>query len=98
MWGFERQVWNWGVGLSDRVFRCFALLALFHTAIAPITYWVWTTQFGFFLAESVEIDPDSGEFVLEMGRPNVSRNEPADQLGRSRIPGIQRCIGSEWSS
>ena len=69
MWGFERQVWNWGVGLSDRVFRFFALSALFDTAIAPITYWVWTTQFGFFLAESVEIDPDSGEFVLEMGRP-----------------------------
>ena len=43
VWGFERQVGNWGIGLSDRLFRFFGTSALFHVLIAPITYWLWST-------------------------------------------------------
>lgn len=43
VWGFERQVGNWGIGLSDRLFRFFGTSALFHALIAPITYWLWAT-------------------------------------------------------
>lgn len=43
VWGFERQVGNWGIGLSDRLFRFFGTSALFHVLIAPITYWLWAT-------------------------------------------------------
>lgn len=45
VWGFERQVGNWGIGLSDRLFRFFGTSALFHAVIAPVTYWLWATQF-----------------------------------------------------
>ena len=41
VWGFERQVGNWGIGLSDRLFRFFGTSALLHAFIAPLTYWVW---------------------------------------------------------
>lgn len=43
VWGFERQVGNWGIGLSDRLFRFFGTSALFHVLIAPLTYWLWAT-------------------------------------------------------
>jgi hypothetical protein len=43
VWGFERQVGNWGVGLSDWLYRFFGTSALFHALIAPITYWLWAT-------------------------------------------------------
>lgn len=42
VWGFERQVGNWGVGLSDRLFRFFGTSAFAHALIAPLTYWVWS--------------------------------------------------------
>lgn len=41
VWGFERQVGNWGVGLSDRLFRFFGTSALAHVIAAPLTYWMW---------------------------------------------------------
>ena len=43
VWGFERQVGNWGIGFSDRLVRFFGTSALFHVVIAPLTYWVWAT-------------------------------------------------------
>lgn len=43
VWGFERQVGNWGIGLSDRVLRFFGTSALIHVTIAPLTYWLWAT-------------------------------------------------------
>ncbi|HYO61720.1 MAG TPA: DUF6338 family protein [Actinomycetota bacterium] len=43
VWGFERQVGNWGIGLSDRVFRFFGTSAWIHVTIAPLTYWLWAT-------------------------------------------------------
>lgn len=43
VWAFEREVGNWGVGLSDRVLRFFGTSAIFHVLLLPLTYWVWTT-------------------------------------------------------
>jgi hypothetical protein len=43
-WAFERQAGRWGVGLSDRVLRFVGLSALFHAAIAPVSYWFWANQ------------------------------------------------------
>lgn len=43
VWGFERQVGNWGIGLSDRLFRFFGTSALLHAVIAPVTYWLWAS-------------------------------------------------------
>lgn len=44
VWSFERQVGNWGVGLSDRLFRFFGTSALVHVAIAPGSYWFWANH------------------------------------------------------
>ena len=44
IWAFERQAGRWGVGLSDRLLRFIGGSALFHAAVAPGTYWLWTTQ------------------------------------------------------
>lgn len=44
VWGFERQVGNWGIGLSDRLLRFFGTSALMHAAIAPATYWFWASH------------------------------------------------------
>ena len=43
VWGFERQVGNWGIGLSDRLLRFLGTSAVFHAVVAPLTYWLWTT-------------------------------------------------------
>jgi hypothetical protein len=43
-WAFERQAGRWGVALSDRVLRFVGLSALFHAAIAPVSYWFWANQ------------------------------------------------------
>ncbi|MDQ4025091.1 MAG: DUF6338 family protein [Actinomycetota bacterium] len=44
VWGFEREVGSWGVGLSDRVFRFFGTSALIHVLLAPLTYWLWANH------------------------------------------------------
>lgn len=41
VWGFEREVGNWGIGLSDRLVRFFGTSAFFHAAVAPFSYWIW---------------------------------------------------------
>ena len=41
VWGFERHVGSWGIGLSDRVLRFFGASAFAHALIAPATYWLW---------------------------------------------------------
>jgi hypothetical protein len=41
VWGFERQVGRWGIGLSDRVLRFFGTSAFIHALMAPVTYWLW---------------------------------------------------------
>lgn len=41
VWGFERQVGRWGIGLPDRVLRFFGVSAFAHVIVAPMTYWVW---------------------------------------------------------
>ncbi|HEX2294267.1 MAG TPA: DUF6338 family protein [Actinomycetota bacterium] len=43
-WSYERQVGNWGIGLSDRLFRFLGTSALFHVLVAPVTYWIWTNH------------------------------------------------------
>jgi Family of unknown function (DUF6338) len=43
-WAFERQTGRWGIGLSDRVLRFVGLSALFHAAVAPVSYWFWAHQ------------------------------------------------------
>jgi len=43
-WAFERQAGRWGVGLSDRILRFVGLSALFHAAVAPVSYWFWAHQ------------------------------------------------------
>ena len=44
VWAFERQAGRWGVGLSDRLLRFVGGSALFHAAVAPVTYWVWANR------------------------------------------------------
>lgn len=41
VWGFERQVGRWGIGLPDRVLRFFGVSSFAHVLAAPMTYWVW---------------------------------------------------------
>lgn len=43
-WAFERQAGRWGVTLSDRLLRFVGLSALFHAAVAPVSYWFWAHQ------------------------------------------------------
>jgi hypothetical protein len=43
-WAFERQAGRWGVALSDRLLRFVGLSALFHAAVAPVSYWFWAHQ------------------------------------------------------
>jgi hypothetical protein len=43
-WAFERQAGRWGVALSDRLLRFVGLSALFHAAVAPVSYWFWARQ------------------------------------------------------
>jgi hypothetical protein len=43
-WAFERQAGRWGVALSDRLLRFVGLSALFHAAIAPVSYWFWANE------------------------------------------------------
>lgn len=45
-WAFERLVGRWGVGLSDRLLRFSGGAAIFHAAVAPLTYWLWATQWS----------------------------------------------------
>lgn len=44
VWAFERQAGRWGIGLGDRLLRFAGGSALFHAAAAPLTYWLWSTQ------------------------------------------------------
>lgn len=41
VWGFERQVGRWGIGLPDRVLRFVGVSAFAHVLAAPLTYWAW---------------------------------------------------------
>lgn len=38
VWGFERQVGQWGVGLVDRLLRFVGVSVLLHAIVAPATY------------------------------------------------------------
>jgi hypothetical protein len=40
VWGLERQVGRWGIGLSDRVLRFVGGSAVLHALFAPLTYWM----------------------------------------------------------
>lgn len=42
IWSFERMAGRWGVGLSDRALRFLGASAVFHAALAPASYWLWT--------------------------------------------------------
>jgi hypothetical protein len=44
VWAFERQVGRWGIGLSDRALRFFGGAAMFHAAMAPLSYVLWANQ------------------------------------------------------
>lgn len=44
VWGFERQVGRWGIGLSDRILRFVGGSTLLHACFAPLTYWIWSAQ------------------------------------------------------
>lgn len=46
VWSFERRAGRWGIGLSDRIFRFIGVSAIFHTLLAPATYWFWSTQWS----------------------------------------------------
>lgn len=41
VWAFERQVGRWGIGLADRLLRFVGGSAVFHAAVAPLSYWLW---------------------------------------------------------
>lgn len=43
VWGFERQVGNWGIGVPDRLLRFFGVSAFLHVATGPLTYSLWAT-------------------------------------------------------
>jgi hypothetical protein len=43
-WAFERQAGRWGVALADRLLRFVGLSAVFHAAIAPVSYWFWANE------------------------------------------------------
>jgi Family of unknown function (DUF6338) len=40
VWGYERRVGKWSIGSPDRVIRFVATSAVFHAALAPLTYWL----------------------------------------------------------
>ena len=44
IWSFERMAGRWGVGLSDRVLRFLGSSAIVHSALAPASYWLWTSR------------------------------------------------------
>ncbi len=35
---------RWGIGLSDRIFRFVGASSIIHAAIAPASYWLWTSR------------------------------------------------------
>lgn len=41
VWSFERQVGAWGIRLTDRILRFIGVSAVFHAALAPLTYRLW---------------------------------------------------------
>lgn len=43
VWGYERQVGQWGLTATDRFLRFLGWSALLHLALAPLSYWLWTT-------------------------------------------------------
>lgn len=45
IWAFERLVGRWGVGLTDRLLRFVGVSAIFHSLMAPLTYWLWAKYF-----------------------------------------------------
>lgn len=44
-WSFEREVGNWGVSLSDRVFRFVGFSALFHAVFFYPEHYIWANYF-----------------------------------------------------
>jgi hypothetical protein len=40
-WAFEREVGNWGAGLSDRLYRFVGFSALFHAVLAYPEFLIW---------------------------------------------------------
>jgi hypothetical protein len=43
-WAFERIAGRWGIGLSDRLLRFVGASAMLHALVAPLTYWLWSSQ------------------------------------------------------
>jgi len=41
VWGFERVVGRWAIGLSERILRFVGVSAVLHALAAPITYPLW---------------------------------------------------------
>jgi len=41
-WSFEREVGNWGVGLSDRILRFVGFSSIFHAVLAFPEWLLWT--------------------------------------------------------
>lgn len=41
VWGFERVVGRWAIGLGERLLRFVGISAVFHALAAPITYPLW---------------------------------------------------------
>ena len=41
-WSFEREVGNWGVGLSDRILRFVGFSSIFHAVLALPEWLLWT--------------------------------------------------------
>lgn len=44
IWSFERMAGRWGIGLGDRIFRFGGASVIIHGALAPVSYWLWTSK------------------------------------------------------
>jgi len=44
VWGFERVVGRWAIGLSERILRFLGISAVLHALAAPISYSLWITH------------------------------------------------------
>lgn len=46
IWSFESVAGRWGVVLSDRLVRFLGASAIIHAILAPVTYWLWSSQWS----------------------------------------------------
>src|SRR5437016_1500425 len=65
-WSFEREVGNWGVRLSDRLYRFFGFSVLFNAIFFYPEYIIWTN----YLHKSIVVDGKPGfrDIFVEGGR------------------------------